>query len=374
MTQLRRVALLLCALACTHVTTAAAADAAPPLGPDGIQSPERVRLNVNWPGLVDREALVRVRFRVHADGHVSEVELMDGGFHEKRFVDEVFRAMKTAKFKPAMKNGVPLDDYCATQPVVFSLGAEAKGITVDFRSELNKVEKLVRSGDNAGAHFHAEWMLSEKAKLLYEYAALQAQLAYTHASVGNVHRAIAAAHAGSERKSPTQREFSLEELAPPNSFSYYMLPKEVVTNLLEMRFRLAATKGMLLESILAYQELAGLVKIPADDPRARTAVAIVTALKGEKPLVAQLRVDEQRFVAHELFRRTFSIAPRTGSIDKVFISCAGHNRQLAYQPGVEWTIPAKWEKCAAAVQAEPGTEFEFVEYTPGTDAIVLPEG
>jgi hypothetical protein len=41
---------------------------------------------------------------------------------------------------------------------------------------------------------------------------------------------------------------------------------------------------------------------------------------------------------------------------------------------VEWTIPAKWEKCAAVVQAEPGTEFEFVEYTPGTDAIVLPEG
>ncbi len=374
MLQIRRTLLFLCALSCIQVPTRAAADSAPPLNRDEIQSPERVRLNVNWPGDFDREALVRVRFRVHADGHVSEVELLDGGFHEKRFVDEVFRAMKTAKFKPAMRNGVPLDDYCATQPIVFALGAEAKGITPVFRRELSKVEKLVRSGDNAGAHFHAEWMLSEKAKLLYEYAALQAQLAFTHASVGNVHRAIAAAHAGSERKSPTQREFSLEELAPPNSASYYMLPQEVVTNLLEMRFKLAASKGMLLESILAYQELAGLVKIPGEDPRARAAVAIVNALKGDKPLVAQLRVDESRFVSHELFRRTFSIAPRTGAIEKVHLSCAGRNRVLAYQPGVEWTIPAKWEKCAAVVQAEPGTEFDFVEYTPGTDAIVLPEG
>ena len=373
MLQLRRVLLLLCALSCTHVTSGCRSrQRTTTSAPMGSRAPQRVRLNVNWPGLIDREALVRVRFRVHADGHVSEVELMDGGFHEKRFVDEVFRAMKTAKFKPAMKNGVPLDDYCATQPVVFSLGAEAKGITQEFRTELNKVEKLVRSGDNAGAHFHAEWMLSEKAKLLYEYAALQAQLAFTHASVGNVHRAIAAAHAGSERKSPTQREFSLEELAPPNSASYYMLPKEIVTNLLEMRFRLAASKGMLLESLVAYQEMAGLVNIPADDPRARAAAVIVTALKGDEPLVAQLRVDESGVVAHKLFRRTFSITPRTGEVGRVQVGCAGQTRVMDYQPGVEWTIPAKWEDCATLVQAAPGTEFDFIEYMPGSAEVVLP--
>jgi TonB family protein len=374
MMQPRRVLYLLCALSLAHGPTGAAAESAPPVNVDGIQLPERVRLNIRWPGDVDREALVRVRFRVHADGHVSEVELLDGGFHEQRFVAEVFRAMRTSKFKPAMKNGVPLDGYSVTQPVVFTLGADGNGITQEFRMELNKVEKLVRSGDNAGAHFHAEWMLSKKAKLLYEYAALQWQLAYTHASVGNIHRAIAAAHAASERKSPAPHEFSLEELAPPNSFSYYLLPKEYVTDLLDMRFRLAASKGMLLESIEAYQELAGLVKIPADDPRARTAAAIVAALKGDKPLVAQLQVDESRSVTHELFRRTFSIEPRTGAIDKVQLSCAGQNRELAYQPGVEWTIPAKWEKCSAVIQAEPGTEFDFVEYMPGKDAVVLPKG
>ncbi len=369
-----RALILLCVLSWVHVPTGSAAAPAPPTTPDGFQPPQRLKLAFTYPGFVDREALVSVRFRVHADGSISEVELLDTGFHEKRFVDEVFRALKTAKFKPATMNGVPMDDYYAIQRIVFGVGDLEKGISADFRKELDKVGKLISSGDNEGAHHHAEWMLSEKAKLLYEYAALQAQLAYTHARVGNVHRAIAAAKAGSEQKLPTPRELDLEKLAPPNSASYYMLPQKTVIDLLEMRFRLAASKGMLLESFLAFQELAGLEKIPDEDPRARMAVAMVAALKGDKPLVAQLRVDEQRYVGYKLFRQTFSIAPRKGVPDRVLLNCAGHSRVLDFQPGVDWTLPAKWEDCTVRVEADPGTEFDFVEYVPSDTDVVLPEG
>jgi TonB family protein len=370
MLQSGRVLLLLCAFSWAH-DPAASAETLPGINPVATELPRRLKLEVSFPGDVDREALVSVRFRVRADGSVSDVELLDTGFHEKRFVDEVFRAMKTAQFRPAMKDGVPLDDFIVVQRIRFGLGVEANGVTEEFRRELDKVGMLIRKGDNAGAHFHAEWMLSEKAKLLYEYAALQAQLAFTHASVGNVHRAFAAAKAASEQKSPTQREFNLEDLAPPNSASYYMLPREAVTNLLELRFRLAASKGMLLESIKAYQELAGLVKIPEQDPRARTAAAIVAALKGDKPLVAQLRVDEKGYVAHNLSRGIFSLAPREGTPGKVRLNCAGQSSDFDYQPGMGWTVPANLEHCLVRIDADPGTEFDLVEFQPG-EAVAPP--
>jgi TonB family protein len=374
MMQPRHLLFLLCALSLLHPTTGTAADGTLDISAGGIQLPQRDKLDIIWPGFIDREALVRVRFVVHADGHVSEIELLEGGFHEKRFVDEVFRALKKAKFKPAMKDGVPIDNYCVVLPVNFTVGEMGKGVTPEFRRELDKVEKLILSGDNAGAHFHAEWMLSDKAKLLYEYAALQAQLAYTHANVGNIHRAITAAHAGSQRKSPVVREFNLDEMAPPNSASHYMLPREVVTKLLELRFRLAARKGMLLEAIQAYQELAGLVPIAADDPRAEVARLIVAALKGDKPLEAQLRIDETRVAEYEMFRRTFSIVPRTGRIDEIHVRCAGKSRELVYKEGVEWTVPASWERCSIFVRGEVDTEFDLMEYTRATAATAQPEG
>jgi TonB family protein len=367
-----RLLLPFCALWWSHGTMSAAAGTEPPKTKDAIVRPKASVLGVEYPGFPDREALVSVRFRVRANGRVSDVEVLDTGFHEKRFVDEALRAIKTARFRPAMKNGVPMDDYLAVQRFVFALGGQEKGVTADFRKELDKVGELIRSGDNAGAHFHAEWMLSQKAKLLYEYAALQAQLAFTHARVGTVHRALAAAIAGTQQKSPTPRDFDLEELSPPNKASYYMLPEQTVTDLLEMRFRLAALKGMLLESIKAYQELAGLVKIPDQDPRALTAASIVAALKGDKPLVAHLRVEEKGFLTHKLFRQTFSIVPLAGMPSKVRLQCAGQNLLLDFKPDVEWTRPASWEDCQVLIEAPPGTELDFAEYKPSETQVVLP--
>ena len=269
--QPRRLLHLVLALATLQPTLGSAADSAP-RGKGGVEPPKSVRVHVDWPGEVDREALVLVRLRVHADGHASDMHLQEGSFTEKRFTDEVFHGLRSAKFTPATKDGVPLDDYYGVQPFKFNLGEPgAKGITTEFRRELDKVEKLVKEGDNAGAHFHAQWMVAEKAKLIYEYAVLQAQLAYTHAesaiSIGRLQRRSWARNA----RHRSSAEFSLDDLAPEQRPSYYMLPKEVVNGLLAMRFRLAASKGMLLESIHGLSGARRPDPIPADDPRAKMA-------------------------------------------------------------------------------------------------------
>jgi TonB family protein len=331
----------------------------------GYQAPQLAREKVPdlpWPGDPDREALVILEFNVSADGRVSDVQLAEGGFHEQRFVDSATRFLRKARFNPATLSGVAVESLGVRMPFRYQLGA--KGITKDFRSELAKVAQFIDRGDYAGAHFHAQWMLSEKVTLNYEYAVLQAQLAQTHARVGNVHRAIVAARAATARATSQIQTFKLRQPMPKNDAGNYLLPKELVASLLDLRLRLTASKGLLLEALQAYYELAGLVEMTPDDPRVAAADKFIQALEGDQPLVGQARIDESGLWAHELFRREFSVGNVQGKVDKVVLHCVGRSRELPYKADAAWKIPASWGGCRAITSGEPGTEFSIIEYQP----------
>ena len=177
--------------------------------------------------------------------------MVNTGFFEKRFADAAISVARQSKFSPKLVDGVPTPTYNVRMPVMFAIVGQPKGVTADFRREALTVVKLIKSKDYAGANFHAQWMLSEKVTLLYEYAVLQAQMANTYTLVGENHAALAAAKKATERSTSEIQDFVPGAKIARNSAGNYLLPKVLVLQLLELRVALADSLGLSVEALEA---------------------------------------------------------------------------------------------------------------------------
>jgi hypothetical protein len=321
-----------------------------------------------WPGLADREAVVIVQMDLLATGKVANIRVAEGGFHEKRFVNAAIAAVELISFEPRRIDGKPVDSLGVFQVFRFQLDDAETGITAEFRSELKKVGKLLDSKDFEGANFHAEWMLSKVVRSSYEYAVLQAQLAETYARVGRVSEATAKAYWATTRTTPLPDFLQLQSSVPANKASDYLLPKEVVANMLELRMKLLVNQGLLMEAMQSYYELAGLVDIPPNDPRAILAAEVAGTIQGSTTLIGTVELGSAVAWVQHLSRRSFTLNNVHGSVTGIQIRCSARPQTVReYRPGVEWKIPPSWGVCKAIVQAKPGTTFDFVEF-PDTPA------
>lgn len=312
-----------------------------------------------------REARVYVRLMVSAEGIPTEIAVLeDRGYHTEPFRKVALKFVEGMRFKPATRDGVPVAYGPLVQPVNFGFGLprEQQGVTPEFRRELNKVAKFMKDGDYAGAHFHAEWMLREKVKLGYEFAVLQAQLAQTLANVGRFDEALAAAAAATSRNSSESAGFKIGEPPPRNDPARYLLPRDLTLYLLELRMRLEARRGAVLTALKTYNELAGLEKLKADDPRAVFAEQLVAILQSGKALLFNGEVMANReYWSHDLFHPRFTTRNVEGKLGVIHLHCRGQFAQHEYEPGMVWSVPPDWEGCVVEFYGEPGAKLELVE-------------
>lgn len=313
-----------------------------------------------------REALVYVRFLVSRTGIPDQVEVIaDRGFHTEPFRETALQFVRGMRFTPATAHGTAVEYGPLTLPVSFSsvldpLLPEEKGVTPQFRRELNKVTRMLKEKDYEGAHRHADWMLRDTVILRYEYVALQAQLAQTHATVGNLDQALEAAIAATSRTVTESSGFKLRQPAPPNKASNYILPVEAVTYLLELRMQLEARRGELLLALKTFNEMAGLARIKPDDPRAQLADRLVSLLESGNTLLLNARIDKE-YWSHELYHPRFTVKNVAGEIDEVHLHCRGGGSVFAFVRNEAWDVPPDWEGCTVEFYGTRGTTFEFLE-------------
>jgi hypothetical protein len=337
-----------------------------------VEREKPVQLDVEWPvGFENREALVNLQFDLLANGKAANIRLAEGGFHNNNFVSAAILALKYSRWEPRRIDGKPVDALGKYIAFKFPLPDMQQGITAEFRRELLKVDDLLRKGDYAGGHFHAEWMLSDVVKLNYEYAVLHAQLAETYAVMGKIPEATERARRATVRPSAPPVYFELNMSVPENKASNYILPKELVSSLLGLRMRLAARQGLLAEAMLSYYELAGLVELPSTDPLSVMARDLTARIQGAGNLVAKIQLNEKGLGTYHFARHRFTLKNfQIGSFKRFHIRCSAGTQDYEYRQGVDWTVPAGWGGCVAAFEAEPGTTFDIVEY-PGSQAAAL---
>lgn len=219
-----------------------------------------------------REARVYVRFVISAEGIPEQVKVEpEAGFHTELFRNTALRFVRGMRFEPAIVDGAASPHGPIIQPISFSsfgteiLLPEERGVRLQFRRELDKVSKLLKAREFEGAHRHAEWMLRDQVKLLYEFAALQAQLAQTHAVLGNVDAALRAAYFATGRSVADEPGFRTRLPVKRIDPESYMLPKETTLYLLELQMKGEAQRGALVRALKAYYQIAGLTRLAPDD-------------------------------------------------------------------------------------------------------------
>jgi TonB family protein len=325
--------------------------------PPGIRSIAKLQ----WPGEVDREAYVILSFTVGVDGKATDIETVLGGFYQERFVKAARNVVSRATFEPATRNGVPAA-VRAQMPFRFKV-TDKPGVTPEFAAEIAKVVALAKKNDFAGAHFHAQWMLSEKVRLNYEFAALEATLAQTYANVGEDHSALRVVREATRRSGQDMEEYQPGGRIPPNSIERYALPAPLTASLLGLQFRLAGRNGLYLDALRAYAQLKGLNALPDGDPINDAAGQIIAAVQSGQTLIGKVKLDEDATWEHRPWRRTFTLTEVAGTVRQIHLRCADATRLLPYQPDVEWTLPAQWKDCSIGIDGAPGTTFKIVEFS-----------
>lgn len=331
-------------------------------GLPAIESAEPAsRLRFMFPGAEDREALVILEFDVLANGRTANINLVDEGFHEKRFVDEAIRALKDSKWKPRRVNNVPVDSVGMRFTFEYTTGDREQGITREFAAEAAKVEKLISTGELAKGEEHASWMLTKVVKSLYEYAVLQAQLAQTYALMGRTAEALEKISGATARLDGEPYFLQLLDKPPPNREKNYLLSPNVIVDLLAMKLRLQARQGLALEAMQTYYDLAGLKKIAPDDPVAAIAAMMTERIRGTDDLRGLGRIATSGRFVKDLSRRRFTLENVQGEIEATSLVCEAHSQEAEYQQGKVWTLPPDWGLCWVSVRGTVGTTFEVVE-------------
>jgi hypothetical protein len=259
-------------------------------------------------------------------------------------------------------NGQAIETRGHRMPFRFAVGTKpAVGVTPEFAREVRKVVELASKKDFAGAHFHAEWMLAEKTRLLYEFAALKATMANTYADIGEVHTALAASREATTRSSMSLEEYVPGGPFPRNSEKNYVLSRGVTSALLRLRFRLDASLGFMLDAANAYAELQGLGDLAADDPFIGYGNQVIDALTSGKDLVGKARLGDKGTWTHVLYRDSFTLADINGKVESLYLQCAGRSRQIPFVPDVDWSVPASWGRCGVVFAGNPGSTFTIIE-------------
>ena len=339
-------------------------ETSPGLQPAQTIPPKLIRSGApqfNWPPGSERDALVMVRMDINEIGRVTDVQLAEGGFHDYRFVKESMKYVRAMRFSPATANGVPVPIQGLLFPLRFRWAAPG-GQNPAYQKELLEVVRLMQARDFAGAHVHAQWMLSEKVRRLYEFAGLKAILAQTHASIGNPHRALAASREATAQTSMSFDDYVPGGALPVVSQNDFMLPANLCESILRLRFGLAANNGFYLDALKAHAALQGLVAIPADDPTMMDFRKILAHFETAPSLTATIRIDEDKVWYHELALRSFQVSDLTGTLSSIVVNCAGNSRKLVFSPGVNWTLPEGWSSCRLQFHGDAGTEFRLTEF------------
>lgn len=330
------------------------------------------RMDSFFPGEVDREALVYVGVKISEQGEVTETRLLDGGFHDRRFSDAALKVARRLKFVPAQSDGTAVT-YEGIVPIRFSVpqpgGKPIQGVTPEFQREAKKVQTLIEQKDLAGAHFHAQWMLSEKVKLGFEYAVLQSTLAYTHARAGNVHRALKAARDVTAHTGMSLEKYQPGGPLPQISMRDFLLTKELLDQMLKLRFVLATSQGFYLDAVRAQADRMALKLAAPDDSYATDTTKLLAALEAAPSLRAHARIDEEKGWSHDLWFNRFAVRSLSGgSLSGMLLTCDGYSRSLEYVEGAEWTVPARWSSCRLQFEGTSGAEFDIMEYRNAPEA------
>ena len=247
-------------------------------------------------------------------------------------------AIDKMTFEPARRNGMPVDGTIQFK-LKFSIDNLAKGARQSFAASYRRFLKAIEAQDKAGADEQLERL---KPMNLYEDSLANFAKYYYHVAWGTREQ---------------QREDLAAAIACERQPIY--LPRDDFVTALYMQFKLdieSSDYGLALDT---WEVLEPLVDADLRIKLQKVVDQIHAIQAGNQPVrISAVMRDSGRW-STALLRKRFHVVVKDGTIRDVQLKCARKVVSFAFDPDLEYTIPADKERCQATLRGQPGTSFEF---------------
>lgn len=131
--------------------------------------------------------------------------------------------------------------------------------------------------------------------------------------------------------------------------------------------RLAGEDTELLQAISRFQSLTARLEGLGNSNGRENGTSFRVVTSADEPLpydaavMAEVRVRREPW-RHILSHSTFALAHVFGEIEDIQLECRENSRQLNFENGAEWSVPAGWKPCSVVIEAGRGTTFSLYEF------------
>jgi TonB family protein len=254
------------------------------------------------------------------------------------FERSALKAVDTMTFKPAMRNGKPVEGSIRFK-IKFAIDNLAKGASPGFVSVYRQFMKAIEARDKPKAD---EQLGRLEAKNLYEEAFANFAKYYYHAAWGTQNQ---------------QREDLTDAIAGEKQPNY--LPKALFVSALYLKFKLEIASSEFGSALDTWDVLEPL----ADADMHRNVQKLVDAIHaiqaGGQPTRIEAVIGDQGRWSTWLLLNRFHVVVKNGSISDVNLNCARKYRTFKFDPDMQYSIGSAKDRCEVVLQGEPGTSFEF---------------
>jgi len=385
-----------------------------------IQGPSlESELDIEFPGLHDREALVEIEFTVNSEGHAENFQAV-AGFYEQRFVDAAVEALESATFTPAIEKGEPVDWSGYRITARYVIEDLFNTIQPGFSTAMREIEDLVNDQDYAKAEEKAVDLLNNGTNYFYEFAYVNTRLSEIYLIQNKLQNAAAATRWATMAYLPGEhRNYGHQSAKLTDSFNIISVNQfidadiystiDVNTSLVlneqnttppvikrppHLRSGLRySTQGSdlgdkptmnvlnlylmqdaLQAGVQIYARLGHIQAMKNDLERYRTVNSRVPEFLEEidslvdnsvgngAPIQSRHHVEHSDAVFYPR-HRVFTVANVEGFLSDIDIQCAERTVRLNFEAGLEWRIPASWGACSLRFIGTQGTEFSVIEFS-----------
>lgn len=298
----------------------------------------------NW-----SEGWVLLEFAVTNQGVPRNITVIDA-IGPKEFVETSIRAAEKARFKPATRNGKPVDQFLARFSIKFLFSDQSREADhASFLRSYNKARNLLRNKEVDGAISTLEDAFRSRLNL-YEAAMGSYLLTIAYGQKQMWDRA--AFHA---RHATIEDGAYLERTARPDAYAHQV--------------ELEARVGNYVGALCAFEDLKKIEKDPTTTrPELSRAVdAVSKAVNGQAPLATDGTLNVHQLSGgpatwrRALLRPKFYFNDIKGDVKALHLACMGTEFDAAVDNEMQWNVPPAAGACVLTVTGAPGAAFTLVE-------------
>lgn len=307
------------------------------------------RVAPRYPTLAARrsqEGWVIVSFVVSETGDVID-PIVEDSSGIRGFEKASLNAVKRWKYKPAMRNGEPVEQCESRVQLDFRLDNAMSGVSRLFYRRYNNVVDAINSNDIALAEQQMELLSNNELKNMYENAwfwMLDSELA--------------------KHIEDQQRELSSIDRALSSSLTIKHLGEQNFSRLILREFKLHVSQSHFSEALDTFEQLQNKSDGELDDLVAQLAPfadKINSLIESDTPITRTETLDADKPWGYKLIRNSFSLTNLKGELDELEVRCKTRRSTYTIAPDVVWTVPESWGECRIYVKGEKDAQFTLVE-------------